>query len=111
MRHSARTILRLVLPVAVILISSYVLAQEQPKVDQTSGTKREASDSTPDLADIMPLATKLSGDLATLENSLTGILNISEFEEKYARIEENLKDPVAQLQQITNKGLKSCKIR
>ena len=100
MRHSAKKILRVVLPIAVILVSSHVLAQEQPDGDQTSGTKRDVSKSAPDLADIIPLATKLSGDLATLENSVTGVLNISEFEEKFARIEENLKDPAAQLQRI-----------
>ena len=108
MRHSAKKILRLVLPIAVILISSHVLAQEQPEGDQTSGTKRDVSESAPDLADIIPLATKLSGDLATLENSVTGVLNVSEFEEKFARIEENLKDPAAQLQQI--KDSKDVKI-
>jgi len=77
-----------------------VLAQEQSKGDQPLGTKRDVSESAPDLADIIPLATKLSGDLATLENSVTGVLDISEFEEKYTRIEENLKDPAAQLQQL-----------
>lgn len=100
MSHSAKKILRLVLPIALILISSHVLAQEKPNSDQTSETKRDVSEPAQDLADIIPLATKLSGDLATLENSVTGVLDISEFEEKYARIEENLKDPAAQLQQI-----------
>jgi len=77
-----------------------VLAQEQPDGDQTSRTKRDASVSAPNLADIIPTATKLSADLATLKNSVSGVLDISEFEEKYARLEENLKDPAAQLQQI-----------
>ena len=100
MRHPIKKILRLVLPIVVILISSQVLAIEQPNGDQTSGTKRDVSVSAPDLADIIPKATKLSGDLATLENRVTGVLDVSEFEKKYARIEENLKDPAAQLQQI-----------
>jgi len=100
MRYPAKKILRVVLPIAVLLISSQVLAQEQPDGDQTSRTKRDASVSAPNLADIIPTATKLSADLATLKNSVSGVLDISEFEEKYARLEENLKDPAAQLQQI-----------
>jgi small-conductance mechanosensitive channel len=77
-----------------------VWAQEQPNGDQTSGIKRDEYKSAPDLSDIIPAATKLSADLAILKNSVTGVLDIAEFERKYARIEENLKNPTAQLQQI-----------
>ncbi|MGD9228111.1 MAG: mechanosensitive ion channel, partial [Desulfobacterales bacterium] len=100
MRHSTKIILRLVLPIALMLISSHVLAQEQPNGNQTSGIKRDVSKPAPDLSDIIPATTKLTGDLAILKNRVTGVLDISKFEEKYARIEENLKDPAAQLQQI-----------
>ena len=100
MRHSAKTILRIVLTLAVILISSHTIAQEQPNGNLAPETKRDVSKSAPDLADLIPLATKLTGDLATLENRVTGVLDISEFEEKFNRIEEDLKDPAAQLQQI-----------
>jgi small-conductance mechanosensitive channel len=99
MRHSAKKILRFVLPIAVILISSHALAEEQPKGDRTREAKQDVSEPLPDLADLIPKATKLSGDLATLEKRVSGKLDISEFEEKYARIEENLKNPAAQLQQ------------
>ena len=100
MRNSGKTILRLVLPITLILMAGHVLAQEQPKGDQTQEAKQEVSEPEPDLADIIPKATKLSGDLAILENRVAGILDISKFEEKYARMEENLKDPAAGLQQI-----------
>jgi small-conductance mechanosensitive channel len=100
MRNFAKKILRVVLPMAVLLISSHVLAQEQSSGDQTSGTKRDVSVSAPDLADIIPKATKLSADLATLENRASGLPDVAEFEKTYARIEENLKVPAAQLQQI-----------
>lgn len=56
--------------------------------------------SAPDLADIIPKAAKLSGELTILENRVRDVLDVSEFEKKYARIEENLKGPAAQLQQI-----------
>ena len=89
MKHSANKILRLVLPIALILISNHVLAQEQPKGDQSLEAKQDVSEPIPDLADIIPKATKLSGDLAILENKVANVLDISEFEEKYARIEES----------------------
>ena len=100
MRQPARKILRVVLPIVVLLIWSHVLAQEQSNGDQTPETKRDLSGSIPDLADIIPKAAKLSGDLAALENRVTGVLEVSEFEKKYAEIEENLKGPAAQLQQV-----------
>ena len=100
MRLPAKKILGAVLPIAVLLISSHALAEELTNGDQTSGAKREVSVSAPDLADIIPLAAKLSGHLATLENKVTGVLDVSEFERKYTKIEANLKSPTAQLQQI-----------
>ena len=99
MRHSAWNYLKFVLPIAVILLSSHVLAEEQPKDDQTREIKQDDSEPVPDLADLIPKATKMSGELASLENKVSGILDISEFEEKYARIEENLRAPAAQLQE------------
>ncbi|MGD9058314.1 MAG: hypothetical protein PVF38_19375, partial [Desulfobacterales bacterium] len=89
MRHPIKKIIRLVLPIAAFLLSSHVLAQDPPNGDQTSETKQEVAEPTPDLADIIPKAAQLSGDLAMLENSVTGILDTSELEEKYTGIEEN----------------------
>ena len=89
MRLPAKKILGAVLPIAVLLISSHALAEELSNGDQTSGAKREVSVSAPDLADIIPLAAKLSGHLATLENKVTGVLDVSEFERKYTKIEAN----------------------
>jgi len=100
MKLSAKKILRIVLPIAALLIPIQVLAQELSIDDQTSGTKREVSVSAPDLADIIPLATKLSGNLVILENKVNSVLEVSEIERKYASIEANLKGPAAQLQKI-----------
>ena len=94
MRHLAKKILRSVLPIVVLLISSQVFAQEQSKGDQTTGAKQDVAVSAPDLADIIPLAAKLSGHLATLENKVTGVLDVSEFERKYTKIEANLVLPL-----------------
>ena len=100
MKHPVKKIFWIGLPIAVILISSHVSAQEQSKGDQTSEAKREVTVVEWDLAKIIPKAAKLSGELSILENRVTNLWDISELEKKYARIEENLKDPIAQLQQI-----------
>jgi small-conductance mechanosensitive channel len=81
-------------------MSSIVLAQEQSNVDQNNAAKQDKSISSKGLAEIIPKAAKLSGDLAILENRVTHILDISEFEKKYATIEENLKGFTGQLKQI-----------
>jgi hypothetical protein len=111
MRYLAKKILRSVLPIVVLLVSSHVFAQEQLKGDQTTGAKQDVAVSAPDLAEIIPKAAKLSGDLAILENRVRDVLDISEFEKKYAGIEENLKGPAAQLQQIKDsKGIRLKKL-
>ena len=93
-------ILGIVLQIAVLLISSHVLAQEPSNGDQPSGANREVSVSAPDLAEIIPMATILSGNLATLEVKISGAFDVLEFERKYARIDANIEVLATQLQQI-----------
>jgi small-conductance mechanosensitive channel len=100
MKNPAKKILSVVLPIAVLLISGQVLAQEPSNGDKTSETKQDVSESALDMADIIPKAAKLSGHLASLESRVAGVLDTSEFEKKYARIEENLKEITAQFHQI-----------
>jgi potassium efflux system protein len=100
MRYLAKTILRVVFPIVVFLISSPLLAQEQPEGDQAPGAKQEVTESVPNLADIIPKAAQLSGDLASLESRVAVAMDISEFEKKFAQIEENLEGPAAELKQI-----------
>ncbi|MGD9132123.1 MAG: mechanosensitive ion channel [Desulfobacterales bacterium] len=100
MKLPKKKILAVVLPIAILLIPFQVSAQDQSQSDQTAAAKPDLPASAPDLADIIPKATKLAADLATLENRVTGAPDVSEFEKKVAEIEESLKDPAAQLQQI-----------
>ena len=100
MRYPAKKILSVVLPIAVFLLASHVFAQEQTSGDQTPATTRDKSVPAPDLADIIPQATKLSADLATLKNRATDLLDVSGFEKNYAGIEKKLQGAAAQLQQI-----------
>jgi hypothetical protein len=67
MKIPAEKILTVVLAIAIFLIPRYALPQEQSNAEQTSVSKQDVSGSAPDLADIIPKATKLSADLAALK--------------------------------------------
>jgi small-conductance mechanosensitive channel len=111
MKLSATKILCVVQLMAVFLTSSYVLAQEQPQSDQGPDVREESTVEVPDLADIIPLATKLSGRLATLEKRITDVRDVSEVERNYAGIEANLTDPAGQLQRLKeSKGYRYIKL-
>ena len=73
-------------------------ARVQSQDNQTSGAEVESPAEEPGLADIIPLASKLSGRLVTLENRIAGLLDISEVEIGHAKIEADLKDPADQLE-------------
>ena len=100
MKNPAKKILTAVLAIAIFLIPGYALPQEQPNGDQPKEVKQEKTESAPDLADIIPKATKLSADLAALKNKVANAPDVSEFEKKVDGIEVNLKAPAAQLQKI-----------
>jgi small-conductance mechanosensitive channel len=100
MKCPVKEIFRILLSIAVFLISSHASAHEQTNGNPTSESKRDVSVLELDLSEIIPEAAKLSGKLSILENRVTNILDISEFEKKYANIEENLRKPLIQLQQI-----------
>ncbi len=100
MKHLAKKILGVVLPMAVVLISSHALPHEQSQVAQTTAAKAEAPAPAPDLAEIIPSAATLSSRLTALENQVTGLLDISEVESRLAGIEANLMDPAVQVQRL-----------
>ena len=75
MKVIAEKIVAVVLSMAVLLISSRALANQQTQGEPPGDAKREVSTKAPDLADIIPLATKLSGRLAALENRIKGGLD------------------------------------
>ena len=98
MKHLAKKILGIVLPMAVLLIPVQVLAHEQSQVDQTTTPRTEAPAPAPDLAEIIPLAATLSSRLTALEKKVAGLVDISEVKSKFADIEANLMDHAVQLQ-------------
>jgi small-conductance mechanosensitive channel len=98
MRLPEKKIVAVVLSMAVLLISSRALADQQPKGEQPADAKRELSTAVPDLADIIPLATKLSGRLTALENAVEAGLEDAAVEGQYAETEANLRSLAGQLQ-------------
>jgi potassium efflux system protein len=77
-------------------------AHEQSEDNRTSGAEEESPVAEPDLADIIPLASKLSGRLVALENRIIGLLDVSAIEKSYAGIEVNLQGPADQLERLTD---------
>jgi len=97
MRLPAKKILGIVLTTGMLLISSQLLAQKQSPGDKTSGVRQESPAIVPNLADIAPLASKLSGRLKVLQIRVTSLLDVPAFESKYAVTEANLTRQADQL--------------
>jgi hypothetical protein len=68
---SLKNILGMVLVMSVLLISSYALPHELSREDQNAGEKRESPIAAPDLSDIIPLASQLSGGLADCNSGIS----------------------------------------
>ncbi len=100
MKISEKTILGIVLSMAVLFVSNQGLAQEKTQTDQTAAPKGEQSTPVPDLADIVPLAAELTGRLASLEKKVKDLPDVPEIEKAYTGIEANLKRPADQLQRV-----------
>ena len=83
---------------SVLLLSSSVLAQEQPQSNQTPEAKPAPPAAEPNLADIIPLEADLTGRLATLKIEIAGLLEVSTAKRNYTGIEENLKKYADKLQ-------------
>ncbi|MHC4166768.1 MAG: mechanosensitive ion channel family protein [Planctomycetota bacterium] len=73
-------------------------AHEQAEGGDTAA--KESAVTEPDLADIIPSASKLSGRLVALEIEITGLLDFSSVEKGYAEIEASLKDLDDQLERL-----------
>ena len=100
MRTFAERLLLVVLFLGIFLISTQLQAKEQASGEKTSGVIEETAIVVPDLADIMPLASKLSGRLEHLESRVTALLNLLALESGYAKIEAKLKLHVDQFKRL-----------
>lgn len=86
--------------ITCIAISNQTFADILPRDNSSMKTEEIKPSARPDLAEIIPLATDLSASFSTLESNLTNLLDISVIQNKYGKIQENLKEPAEQLQKI-----------
>ncbi|MEN8693035.1 MAG: mechanosensitive ion channel domain-containing protein [Desulfobacterales bacterium] len=97
--------------IAVLLTPNNGLSQEATSANQPPPAEQEIPATAPDLADIVPLAAKLSGRLADLEKKIYAEKDISEHERNYDGIEADLNDLDAQLERLkSTKGFKYTKL-
>ena len=102
MKNPAKIVLTFGLAIAIFWIPGHALPQAQSNAEQASVPEQNESEPAPNLADIIPQATKLSADLAALKSKVATAPDVSSFENEVAKIEERLEEPAAQLQQIKN---------
>jgi len=102
MEFSQIRILGVVLLALLVPVDGLVHAQS--KEPKASGAKKEVPATAPGLADIIPLASKLSTRLVALENRITGLVDVSAVERRYAEIEAELKGPADQIARVKESG-------
>jgi len=101
MSTTAKRIFGIVLLTAAVMTSNPAAALEPSPGGPPGVAKEEQPEPLPDLADIRPLAIRLAGRLAALENQIFALSpDVSKFEKRLAAIEENLKRPADQLSQL-----------
>lgn len=87
------------------LVPADGLVHAQSENPKTSGAKQEMPGTTPGMADIIPLASKLSGRLIAMENRITGLVDVSAVEKRYAEIEADLQGPADRIAKIKASGV------
>lgn len=92
--------LRVILLLAVLLLSIQSIARAQAPVEQKLDPDRKESLSVPDLAEIVPLATELEGRLAANEVAVAEMLNVTEYEKSYEGFKSSLAALRSQLQRL-----------
>ena len=91
--HTMKKI-RFLFPLIMLLIFSFGLAMAQSQEDHQPAAEQTASPAALDLADVVPMATKLTGRLADLENRIRDGLDIAAVEKQYDGIEARLQELV-----------------
>jgi small-conductance mechanosensitive channel len=98
----------LLLPVAILLMSTKVLTAQDPKVQQPSPAIVEEPTSEETLASVVPLASELAGRLIDLEKNIETGFDLSEAEKSFERITNNLEgisSRLAKLKTSQNYGI------
>lgn len=94
-----------------LFFPSNVFSQGKNEIENNSNNKLDSDADIPELADIIPLASRLSGRLSVLDSQLTIEVNIEEVEKNYAQIEKEIQKTAADLDLlIRSKYTASAKI-
>lgn len=99
-KANSMNITRCLLPLVILLIVSPVITVAQPQGDHQPAAEQTPSPAALDLADIVPLAAKLTGRLAEFKNTIQGGPDTTEFEKQYLEIEARLQAVDGQLKQL-----------
>jgi len=100
MRFFGKKSIWAVLSIAVFLVTNCVMAHGATLPDQISTVTKDLTGDVPDLADVIPLATKLSGRLLDLENKMDANLDEAEIKDNYIDIQADLIGFTDQLKQL-----------
>ena len=89
------------LMVLLIMVNPFHSYSQDKSSDVISDDdKKETTELTPQLADIIPLSAKLAENLATLEEEIKSIADISQIEGDYNALEKRLETPEVKLKQL-----------
>ena len=102
--------LTLIMAGCLLLMPLTSYAQDKSGGTIKSATKKDAPVATPDISDIIPLATKLEAELAVMENKLNDLLDIKQVESEFETLHKQLKTPeesIASLKKIKKKSYNS----
>ena len=100
MRFSAKIINSIVMLLAVLLLPANSLLHAQSEIEQPAPAKQEKTVIVTDLAEIIPLASELSGSLLTLQNKISDLVNVGDVQEKYADLAVSMESLTGQLEQL-----------
>lgn len=105
MKLQATKVFRLsFLIISIVLFLNGSLSAEEPAASESDKVQLQQAPSLPDIADIIPLATALSGRLAALEKGISVRLNVSEVEEGFSKITANIEEDAAQIERFKAKA-------
>ena len=105
MKNAIKLILGIVLLSVVLLAPGNAPGSQQEKKDQKGVTETNPSGEAPDLADIIPLAAALTGNLANLENKLNQLADLTVIEKEYKAIGAELKEYRLKYKQIKDRSI------
>jgi len=104
MRHRVLKLFRFLLLAVFLLVPEGVPADPSPQTLESPGVEAEAPPATPDLADLIPMATELAARLAALEKYMVDGSDVSPEQETLSAINENLDKQSARLKGVEASG-------